>query len=44
MHKIDYYLSHEDERKIIATRGLNKTQKNHTFSHRISQLLNIIFD
>ncbi|PGZ93589.1 spore maturation protein cgeB, partial [Bacillus pseudomycoides] len=44
MHKIDYYLSHEDERKIIATRGLNKTQTNHTFSHRISQLLNIIFD
>ena len=37
--KIDYYLSHEDERKEIATTGRQFILDNHTNFHRIAQIL-----
>ncbi|WP_028562167.1 CgeB family protein [Paenibacillus pinihumi] len=40
--KIAYYLEHEDERLMIALRGLKRTLQSHTFSLRVQELLNII--
>lgn len=40
--KIDYYLSHEDERKRIAKAGCEHVHKNHTWSNRIKQLSEMI--
>ena len=37
--KIDYYLTHEDERIAIARSGHDKVAANHTFRHRIRQML-----
>ncbi|MBW7474526.1 glycosyltransferase [Paenibacillus oenotherae] len=36
--KIDYYLSHEEERRLIALRGLRRTLRDHTFASRVRQL------
>lgn len=41
--KIDYYLHHEDKRKQIADRALNKVRTQHTYLNRIIALLNIVF-
>lgn len=43
IQKIEYYLSNEEERKMIASRALNRVQNEHTFSHRILELLGIVF-
>lgn len=39
MQKIDYYLKHEEERREIALRGLARTLREHTYAHRLNQLL-----
>lgn len=39
LHKIDYYLSHEEERKAIAHNGFEKTKKYHTYKHRIQEMI-----
>ncbi|MEF3307229.1 CgeB family protein [Paenibacillus sp. GYB003] len=41
--KIDYYLSHEEERREIARRGLYRTVNEHTYRKRINRLLDIVF-
>lgn len=43
MEKIDYYLEHEDERNLIARRGHCKSLKYHSYEHRLSTLLKVIF-
>ena len=43
IEKIDFYLSHKDERNAIARRGYKRTLKNHTYSQRLEFLLNVIF-
>ncbi|MGW6380724.1 CgeB family protein [Peribacillus butanolivorans] len=43
IEKIDYYLSHEDERKMIARKGHSQTLEKHTYSKRLVTLLNLIF-
>ncbi|WP_410981738.1 glycosyltransferase [Bacillus cereus] len=43
IEKIEYYLENEQERKMIAVRALNRVQNEHTFSHRILDLLGIVF-
>ncbi|WP_414848025.1 CgeB family protein [Bacillus sp. IT-79MI2] len=43
IEKIEYYLNNEEERKTIASRALNRIQNEHTFSHRILELLGIVF-
>ena len=42
MAKIDYYLSHEDRRREIAHNGYVRTLENHTFEHRIEEIVNVI--
>ncbi|MFH5182122.1 glycosyltransferase [Paenibacillus sp. TAB 01] len=43
VHKIDYYLHHEEERRIIALNALKRTMSEHTYPHRLSQMLRLIF-
>lgn len=37
--KIDYYLTHEEERAKIAGNGHEKVAKSHTYRHRVRELL-----
>jgi hypothetical protein len=39
---INYYLNHEDERKSVALAGQKRTLKEHTFYHRMQELLEIV--
>lgn len=41
--KIDYYLSHPDERKTITEAGYLRSINEHTYELRLKQLLNIVF-
>ena len=41
LDKIEYYLSHEKERKEIAENGLRKTIENHTYEHRLRTMLDM---
>lgn len=43
IEKIEYYLSHEKERKTIASRGHSRTLKYHTYRKRLEYLLNVIY-
>ena len=38
LSKIDYYLTHEDERIAIAKNGHDKVAKKHTFRHRVREM------
>lgn len=40
--KIDYYLSHEDERMALARRGQERVLKDHTYQQRMASLLDFI--
>lgn len=42
LHKINYYLTHEEERKQIAKNGHDKVKQQHTFHHRVEEMLKII--
>lgn len=42
LNKIDYYLSHEKERAEIANNGYERTLNNHTYEHRVNEMLEII--
>ncbi|MDE6750921.1 MAG: glycosyltransferase [Lachnospiraceae bacterium] len=39
LNKINYYLSHEDERLAIAANGHNKLAAGHTYRHRVQEML-----
>ena len=39
LSKIDYYLNHEDERACIAQNGHDKVAAQHTFRHRVREML-----
>lgn len=39
LSKIDYYLKHEDERAAIAQNGFERTAANHTYKHRIEEMV-----
>lgn len=39
LNKIDYYLNHEDERIAISQNGFERTKENHTYKHRIEEML-----
>jgi spore maturation protein CgeB len=43
IEKMNYYLTHEEERKQIAMRGLYRTMRDHTYANRLSNMLAIIF-
>lgn len=38
--KVEYYLSHDEERKAIARNGHEKVAASHTYRHRIGEMLN----
>jgi spore maturation protein CgeB len=40
--KVKYYLAHEDERKAIADKGKREVLANHTYVHRIQEMISII--
>lgn len=40
--KIDYYLEHEDERKLIAKTGCEEMHTNHQWTNRINQLMKML--
>lgn len=40
--KIDYYLTHKDERIKIAKKGREIVLKNHTFDNRVSEILSFL--
>lgn len=39
LQKVDYYLAHDREREEIARNGYSKIASNHTYRHRVRQLL-----
>lgn len=41
--KIEYYLSHEEERKALIRAGLKRTVKSHTYEQRLDALLHVMF-
>ena len=40
--KVDYYLAREEERQQIADRAYARAQREHTYEHRLRQLLKIV--
>ena len=42
LEKIKYYLVHEDERKIIAENGCRKVRSEHTYTQRLSEIIESI--
>jgi spore maturation protein CgeB len=40
--KIRHYLKHDDERRRIAVRGLARTLREHTYTHRVGSLLRLL--
>ena len=40
--KIDYYLEHDEKRKIIAQNGYEKVKANHTYDHRLKEMLSML--
>ena len=39
LRKAGYYLDHEEERKAIAKNGHDKVAANHTYRHRVREML-----
>jgi len=42
-NKVDYYLKHENEAKLIASKGRARVLKEHTIQHRMHEMLTHIF-
>ncbi|MDE7232427.1 MAG: glycosyltransferase, partial [Lachnospiraceae bacterium] len=42
LHKLDYYLAHEDERQAIAKNGHAKVAAAHTYRDRVRQMLDLL--
>lgn len=42
LNKIDYYLKNEEERSQIARNGLAKIEKEHTYEHRVAEILSYL--
>ena len=42
--KIEYYLSHDKDRKEIANNGLEKIKSHHTYPMRVMQMIELAFD
>lgn len=43
IEKIDFYLNHEQERREIVLKALDRTLREHTYGHRLNELLSLIF-
>ncbi|AWB45813.1 spore maturation protein cgeB [Paenibacillus sp. CAA11] len=44
LEKVDYYLTHEEERREIALRALERTWSEHTYSHRLNELVSLVME
>lgn len=44
MEKVEYYLTHEAERKEIAQNGYEKVKQSHTYKERIDEIINIVMN
>lgn len=42
LYKVDYYLSHPQERETIAENGYRKVKEYHTYGHRIKEILQLV--
>jgi spore maturation protein CgeB len=42
MDKLDYYLSHGDERRAIAQSGHQKVARDHTYEQRLQEIISIV--
>ena len=42
IRKIEYFLAHEDERREIAAAGQRRTLDEHTYAHRMRELVEIL--
>lgn len=42
LEKINYYLTHETEREEIAYNGYKEVLSNHTYEHRVEEILNLV--
>ena len=42
--KVDYYLAHEEERTAIAERARTRAHNEHTYQHRMAEMLDFISD
>ncbi len=40
--KLKFYVTHDNERERIATAGFERGRKQHTFTHRVRQILDIV--
>ena len=40
--KIDYYLTHDDEREAIRLAGHERTKRDHTYHNRLTEMLSIV--
>lgn len=43
MDKIEYYLTHEKERREVARNGYEKVKKYHTYRNRVEEIIEIVF-
>ncbi len=43
IHKVDYYLEHDDKRKEIAQNGHQKVKENHSFEKCFDKIFKIVF-
>lgn len=43
LEKVEYYLTHENERKEIAENGYRKVMKEHALNDRMQEILNLVF-
>lgn len=44
IRQIEYYLNHEQERKEMALSALIRTRNDHTYQHRLTYILNKVFE
>ena len=42
VEKIRYYLDHEDDRKAIAAAGQRRTLRDHTYTTRMAEMLDVL--
>ena len=42
--KIDYYIEHVDERKRIAESAYSKVKRDHTYKHRLKEIITVVID
>ncbi|OXM17584.1 spore maturation protein cgeB [Paenibacillus herberti] len=43
VQKLDYYLNNEEARQAIALRAMYRTMKEHTYAHRLTTMLSVMF-